>query len=319
MGLFDKIKKAIDDSGVVDAAKAAVKSFTESTESKTIETPQKQIVEEKVAEKEVKETKPKAPPKPECEHGKCYVFAGKLCCNCADDVVCEKKESFSIDNRLEPELVDFYKAHDEYLNIKNKSTEAAEAKARAAATHFIRAYQPKLTFAKAYVASYIYKYGIDNERTRFVKNMQNVDLPSDHKQKLEFIWDKHFKEHIDLSSDWVCNTSLYKRNYREFQYTVSAFSKLSNSDWLESHILDTSVIDLKELYNEDGTIKDGGSYGGEGDTIYNIVERWCDGNENLETFAKEKEEREKAERERERKERAERLQQALATGNFRNY
>ena len=81
MGLFDKIKKAIDDSGVVDAAKSAVKNFAESTESKAVEVSQKQVSEnivekdENITETKLKETAPKAPPKPACEHGECVLCA----------------------------------------------------------------------------------------------------------------------------------------------------------------------------------------------------------------------------------------------------
>ena len=223
--------------------------------------------------------KPKAPPKPACEHGKCYIFEDKLCCNCDDAISCDKKVKFGSDKRLEPELVDFYKAYDEYLKMKNKITESAQKKAEAAGGHFIRAYQPKLAFAKAHVFGYIAKYGLDNERTRFVKNMQKVDLPSDYKQKLEFVWNKYLNQELDISSEWLCKTSLYKRSYREFQYTVNALTTFSNEERIAYYLKDSSVVEFNEFYDENGEIKPAGIDGCDGDTIYNMIEIWAANNE----------------------------------------
>ena len=60
------------------------------------------------------------------------------------------------------------------------------------------------------------------------------------------------------------------------------------------------LVDLAEFYNEDGTIKEAGNQDVDGDTIYNIIEKWCNGNENEEVFAEEKrkEEEEKEQRRR---------------------
>ena len=314
MGLFDKIKKAIDDSGVVDAAKAAVKSFTEPTESKTVETPQKQIVEEKVAEKEVKETKPKAPPKPACEHGNCVLCQGsrgdekELFFTCPAETACPKKQKYPIGEIWDEELFPIIEAYSKYDIMK--FGDSNEAKIRSAANKIVKTYVPQLssydfvTFVKNKLAG----PGITKWNTLLVYfvnlKRRGVEIPSNKKAAYvkiaELIADdlNIKKRFVNADDDWLYNPSLYEIKYPE--YTFRAFSLFSNKKWLESHLLDPSVVNIQEFYNEDGTIKRAGDeHHPDEDSIFNLVEKWGVGNENQEVFAKEAEER-KAEEERKR-------------------
>ena len=104
------------------------------------------------------------------------------------------------------------------------------------------------------------------------------------------------------SAEWLYNPSLYESD--RLTYIVNAFIMFSDQKYLKTHLLDTSVVDLKCFYNEDGTIKEAGNADTDGDTIYNTIEKWCKDNENLEVYAEErriqeekiKEEKEKAKR-----------------------
>ena len=314
MGLFDKIKKAIDDSGVVDAAKVAVKSFTESTESKTIETPQKQIVEEKVAEKEVKETKPKAPPKPACEYGECVVcpctMGKELFYTCEASVKCDKKAKYKAGDLWDRDMLPVVKAYTALKNYRG-DWNAHEAAKRKLANAMINTYVPalkKYDFT-TYVSEWVEYAGLgkNNPLLCYFVNLKrrNFEFKEDKKDAyitVAKIVNKEYNWCIDLEkADWLYNPSLYDSD--ELTYVTKAFMRFSNTEYLKTHILDTSVIDLNEFYNEDGTIKTGGSDGRDGDTIYNIVERWCDGNENLETFAEEQRIREEEQRQKQEKER----------------
>ena len=88
MGLFDKIKKAVNDSGLVDAAKNTIKNFTESTqdtEHTTTSTQETSVQEER--EVEFIECN--------CEigdFGKCSYFANEFCFTCPKTQPCSKKK-----------------------------------------------------------------------------------------------------------------------------------------------------------------------------------------------------------------------------------
>ena len=91
------------------------------------------------------------------------------------------------------------------------------------------------------------------------------------------------------SAEWLYKPSLYENS--DPNYAFNLFATLSDEEWMDSHLLDTSMIDLNEFYHEDGTIKDAGTKKSdrESDTLWAISERWFAGNENQETFAREEE------------------------------
>ena len=263
MGLFDKIKKVIDDSGVIDAAKGKASDLIkEDNKAATVN-------------------------KPECEHGKCYVYNGSLCCNCSDNVICDKKNQYSAENRLDPKLVDFYKEYHVYETLKNKhnldvSEQSKKRKSGLNATSlYIKAYQPKLSFLSDIIFDYYINGSwnhFDNDATRFVKRMQFVELPDDYYDKIKYIWDSFRNNKLDISLDWVYNSSLYSRSFDEFKYATNVLNMSKNEAFLSSHLKDISVVNIDEFFDENGNIKESGIDGREGDTIYNVFERWSENN-----------------------------------------
>ena len=303
MGLFDKIKKAIDDSGVVDAAKAAVKSFTESTESKTVETPQKQIVEEKVAEKEVKETKPKAPPKPACEHGECVLceangFEKELFCTCDALIECNKKTKYKVGDLWDEELFPILKAYAKAKNIEDRSGYSAASDARMSlANKIIKTYAPDLMTweFKCYVSKH-YQFAPatkDDALLSYLVNLHKRDFKFE-KSKIDRyhtvakILSESNKRALDWSNlEWLYNSNFYDSD--KLETITEVFLTFSDKKWLESHLLDASVVDLSQFFNDDATIKKAGWKNGGEDTIYGILLKWCKNNKNEEVFAEERE------------------------------
>lgn len=289
MGLFDKIKKAFagEDSNKKSTSKSSKRNA--------------------IAE----ETKPKAPAKPACEHGECVVCAAnsidkELFFTCDPSVECSKKSKYKIGDLWDDKLLPTIKAYSSYVNCRGGWDERCKAERKVGNT-IIKTYVPALK-------NYDFTTFV-GESCKFVgvtkQNALLVYLVNLHNRGFEFKEDKidtyiavakiikqeGHRINID-KADWLYNPSLYETD--RLSYVVGAFITFSDKKWVAKHLLDTSVVDLAEFYNEDGTIKEAGNQGVDGDTIYNIIEQWCNGNENEEVFAEEKrkEEEEKEQRRR---------------------
>ena len=177
---------------------------------------------------------------------------------------------------MSPEMVSFYKAYEAYE--KKDTLEAATT----ATSWFIKAHQPKLNFIKEDVASGIcYRYYDfrNSDVAYFIKRMKDVDLPSDCRKKLEYIWGSYRNDKLDITLDWIYNSSLYNRSYEDFKYTTNVFNLLGSEETVGSYFKDTSVVDFSRLYESDGKIKPAGLDREYGDTIFNLIEEWAKDNE----------------------------------------
>ena len=148
---------------------------------------------------------------------------------------------------------------------------------------YIKAYQPKLIFwGESIFEDYIDYYNcdfLDNDASRFIINMQGVDLFDDYYEKIDYIWNSFKNKKLDISLPWIYNSSLYNRSFEEFKYTTNVLNMCGQESFLSSYFSDTSVVDINEFFDENGNIKESGLDEREGDTIFNIIERWSQNNE----------------------------------------
>ena len=85
---------------------------------------------------------------------------------------------------------------------------------------------------------------------------------------------------IDMRQDFLKNPSLYNRSLRDMVYTARILDTVSNPEKLSKYFKDSGKVEVDQLYNADGTIKDAGVGGPKnghyGDVIYNIVASWSE-------------------------------------------
>ena len=126
--------------------------------------------------------------------------------------------------------------------------------------------------------------GSRNPLVVFLVNLNKRNFQFDVNKKAEYIraaklvaW---YGENIDINqAEWLYNPSLYESD--DLDYLVEEFIHYSDNEWLGKHLLDASVVDLNQFYNEDGTIKKVGDEYEKG-TIKNIISNWRKDNVNEE-------------------------------------
>lgn len=129
----------------------------------------------------------------------------------------------------------------------------------------------------------ILKYGLDPKRNKFLEFVTSltIDMPdaSTYKQKMLYVYNAWENKKLDLKLSVLNNASLYNRSYKDFQYTLNAFNTFSRKDKASLYFKNTKVVNINEFMNGD-IIKPAGIDGREGDTIYNVIEKWAsNGNE----------------------------------------
>jgi hypothetical protein len=148
----------------------------------------------------------------------------------------------------------------------------------------------------------IHKHGLDPSTNFFLNFVTSLNVPMTNaksRPKLQYIYDSYLNKRIDLHMPVLKNPSLYDRSDREFQYTLNAFYMMSDIRRAAVYIKDTSEVDTKEFLidgtNEaTATIKPAGlTSNRNGDTIYNVIEKWTKDNEySPEEIAKKKQKEE---------------------------
>lgn len=83
---------------------------------------------------------------------------------------------------------------------------------------------------------------------------------------------------IDLTQPFLKNVSIYNRGYKETSYTIKILDIVHNPDKLANYFTDPQKIDIRQLYNADGSVKEAGLGGPKnghyGDVMYNIIATW---------------------------------------------
>lgn len=133
----------------------------------------------------------------------------------------------------------------------------------------------------------IQKLGLDPSRNFFLQFVSNLKVPmpnAKYRPKLQYIYDSFLNKKMDLHMEVLQNPTLYDRSDREFQYTLNAFTMMSDPKKAGAYIKDTSVINTLEFLESGNDfttspIKPAGLGGKKGDTIFNVIERWADNNE----------------------------------------
>ena len=119
-----------------------------------------------------------------------------------------------------------------------------------------------------------------------------------YREKIRYVYESFKLKKLKLTLEVLMNESLYDRSDKDFRYTLNVFNTLSQSDKIAAYFKDVSKVNTAELMDGD-VIKPAGLHKGPGDTIYNIIEAWADGNEY--TAAETAERLKKAEEEKEKK------------------
>ena len=141
------------------------------------------------------------------------------------------------------------------------------------------------------------KFGIDPKKNPFLSFAMKIPFPMKesklYRDKMQYIFDSYKNNKMDLSMPALLNPSLYSRKFDEFQYTLNAFHIMSDPKKAGCYLKDTSVADVSEFMSGN-EIKPAGLNGEEGDTIFNVIERWAKDNEySPEEIADKKEKAEK--------------------------
>lgn len=128
----------------------------------------------------------------------------------------------------------------------------------------------------------IISYGLDPKRNFFLSFVSKIKFPmpdaKTYKNKMRYIYDSFKNNKIDLKMPVLLNETLYQRNENEFKYAVNAFSLMSNPKKAGAYIKNTDVIDIND-FMDGNTVKPSGNDGRQGDTIFNVIEGWAEGNE----------------------------------------
>lgn len=130
-------------------------------------------------------------------------------------------------------------------------------------------------------------YGLDTKRNGFLNlvTTMNLTMKTDkYLPHMEYVYAAYKNNKLDMQSPVLRNPSLYKRNIDDFKYTLNAFWLMSDKKRAGNYIKDTSVIDITQFLSDGedlatSTIKPAGINGRKGDTIFNVIEEWSQGNE----------------------------------------
>ena len=226
-----------------------------------------------------------------CEHGICVACKDnwrgeKLYCTCDASTNCSNKRKYDIGELTEPEFVPLIKLRNIYES--NSDIFVRNRKLRELVEFILYKYTPVLNSNEfiLYIENDIAIHGVNESKPiQYIYKLYNDNTNIKLERVNEYLKAIRnlYKLNIDVPScDWLSNPDIYDCD--NFDYVFSAFAMFSDRKWLSEHLLDDSVVDLKEFYNEDGTIKDAGGVGVEGDTIFNVIEKWSAGNENQEAF-----------------------------------
>ena len=254
MGVFDKIKKAVNDSGFVDATKNAVSSFKETIGNKTVSS------DNSLSNADTENIR-------------------TLAVNDGEKVNKDSsEESFLIDEEWEltreicSEFNELMTTNAQISFLNNK-------------VYPYKTFQ-RVSAIKSLITESILIYGIDPKRNDFLDFITKLDIEMTDRSflsKMTYIYNAYKNGFIDLrDSEVLYNPTLYiGRNDKEFQYTVNCFFYLPSH--ADSYLIDTSKVDIMSFFNGDNLakseIKPAGIDGEEGDTIFNIVEGWSKDNE----------------------------------------
>lgn len=125
------------------------------------------------------------------------------------------------------------------------------------------------------------RFGIDeahNPFLRYVLYLPFAARDKSYEQKMDHIHKLYMADKIDLDMPELSNESLFDRDFSEFVYAINVFKTLYDHSETMKYFRDISVIDKDELFDGD-IIKPSGIDRRQGDTIWNIVERWAKDNE----------------------------------------
>ena len=214
----------------------------------------------------------------------------KLFCTCDHSSCCDKKEDYDLGNLADDNLLPAIKAR--AFGIKNKkdgyNIKAAEV--------VLDTYAPSMKNRRIVemMAKSIDCFGVNESKiVRYFIKLHKANFEFKMERMLEYIKVLEMlngAHGVEVEeAEWLANDTLYTKE--ELTYITRVLLSFSDKKWVEKHLIDTSVVNLSEFVDENGCIKDAGTDGRDGDTIYNIVDKWCNGNENEEVFAEEKEQR----------------------------
>ena len=292
MGLFDKFKKAISDSGVVDAAKNTVKNFAEAVKEKdSTEAP---VSEEKASTEKKREVE-----FIDCnceigDFGKCSYFAHEFCFTCPKTQPCAKKKEHlsEIKEAENPRFIDYADTighyenrlaeqdNDYMISFYSKQLVAMYAE-------FAEEFYPNLVDATELIRR-VFKFGISEDSALFRQFLDNANKLFNRDQvnedKLLFLLsaiqlDPYVFNCITRAFLLVDPTVLELDN-EDFIYLLKQsliFLQDESRSKVKEVFEDPSQINLMLFYESDTKLKRIG-YGGEaageyGDTLWNAVNK----------------------------------------------
>ena len=124
----------------------------------------------------------------------------------------------------------------------------------------------------------IYKHGLgeDNPVMSILYYLQDASV--ENSASLSHLFFIMRKGEIDLSQPIFKNVSIYQRSENDIDYTMKILDIVNNPEKLEYYYPNHDHIDISQLYNADGSVKEAGVGGPKkgfyGDVIYNIVASW---------------------------------------------
>ena len=124
----------------------------------------------------------------------------------------------------------------------------------------------------------IYDYGLgeDNPVMSILYYLQDASV--ENSASLSDLFYIMKKGEVDLSQPIFKNVSIYQRSDNDIHYTMKILDIANNPEKLELYYPNHDHIDISQLYNADGTVKEAGVGGPKegfyGDVIYNIVASW---------------------------------------------
>lgn len=301
MGFGDIFKKAIEKGTVLaeDALKKGValaekkglfKSEetiqVEKAEAERLAAEEEQIRREQAAKrKEAAERKKQERlaeiTKPSCEKGDCLWHAGYFYFTCDDCTECQRKKTTKKKwgtNLAHPDLWPYMKRI-EYVNNIKDNPEKLFKEQDAFIKDFMEEQMPAFKSHKEVVKLNFIHQGItfDNPFFTLLWYLKDKNVKLSHHMMDKLQWQNINGTFLHLDLDFYKNESLYKRNDKEFDYTVKIFETVMDEEKL-SEYYDPNTVDINDLYNSKGNIKAAGLGGPEagfyGDTIWNTVESW---------------------------------------------
>lgn len=127
------------------------------------------------------------------------------------------------------------------------------------------------------------RFGISPKQNPFLDFITKLSKMPDAKtyqKNMQYVYDSYRNNQLKLDMPVLTNNSLYERNFKDFQYSLNAFSLFSDKKRVATYLKDPKVANVAQFMTKDGTVKPAGIDGREGDTIFNVIEEWAgNGNE----------------------------------------